>query len=211
MGQRLGIHIERKSDNKELANCYYHWSAYTVPALELANDIMSNLHTILDSEKDDTYRAIKLLQSTGAGLIDEDYDEIKDEDKSMFHISQDRNLGLISFTEANMNETDRYEESRLTIELDINNDNLSEILKPQTKVNFEVFTNISKEEVKEYFEDEIKSGELELSEIPTLDYDMTALKRDELMPLLRQFEYCQNNYMGLFRLKGSTELYQCIY
>lgn len=55
MGQRLNIEI--KSKGKVVANCYYHWSAYTMSALQLTKEIISNFDSIQDN--DDIKRAVK--------------------------------------------------------------------------------------------------------------------------------------------------------
>ena len=94
MGQRLNI--EMKSKGKVVANCYYHWSAYTMTALQLTKEIISNFDSIQDNN--DVKRAVKLLESTGAG-----YDN--------------RNTGLIATSEEEMNDTRYWEEGRVTIDM----------------------------------------------------------------------------------------------
>ena len=71
MGQRLNIEIKRRKDNKVLANSYYHWSAYTSSSLHLAEEIIENIYDIIRKEKvSDEIKAIQLLQTTGAGLME---------------------------------------------------------------------------------------------------------------------------------------------
>lgn len=95
MGQRLNIEI--RSKGKVVANCYYHWSAYTMSALRLTKEIINNFDGIQDN--DDVKRAVKLLESTGAGY-------------------SDRNAGLIATSEEKMNDTRYWEEGRITIDMD---------------------------------------------------------------------------------------------
>ena len=95
MGQRLNI--EMKSKGKVVANCYYHWSAYTMTALQLTKEIISNFDDI--KVDDDVKRAVKLLELTGAGY-------------------SDRDNGLIATTEEEMNDTRYWEEGRVTIDMD---------------------------------------------------------------------------------------------
>lgn len=95
MGQRLNIEI--KSKGKVVANCYYHWSAYTRSALQLTKEIISNFDSIQDN--DDVERSVKLLESTGAGY-------------------SDRNAGLIATSEEEMKDTRYWEEARVTIDMD---------------------------------------------------------------------------------------------
>ena len=95
MEQRLNIEI--KSKGKVVANCYYHWSAYTRSALQLTKEIISNFDSIQDN--DDVKRAVKLLESTGAGY-------------------SDRDAGLIATDEEEMKDTRYWEEGRVTIDMD---------------------------------------------------------------------------------------------
>ena len=116
MGQRLNIEIRRKKDNKILANSYYHWSAYTYPSLELADEIMENIYGVIINDKvSDEIKAIQLLQTTGAGLLEQEYNALNEEDKKYCSLATNRDLGLISFTEKGMEKTRAWEESRLTI------------------------------------------------------------------------------------------------
>ena len=106
MGQRLNIEIARKKDNKILANSYYHWSAYTYSSLELANEIIEYFYDIVRNDKvSDEIKAIQLLQTTGAGLLEQEYNTLNEEDKKYCSLATNRNLGLISFTEKGIEET----------------------------------------------------------------------------------------------------------
>lgn len=72
MGQRLNIEI--KKADKVLANCYYHWSAYSNASVNLALEIIKDFkyveeHCIKDPVTNkDVLFAIRLLERTGAGL-----------------------------------------------------------------------------------------------------------------------------------------------
>ena len=119
MGQRLNIEIRRKKDNKILANSYYHWTAYTYSSLRLAEEIGENIYDIIRNDKtSDEIKAIQLLQTTGAGLLEDEYNLLKEEDKKYCSLATDRNLGLISFTEKGIENTRNWEEGRLTINVD---------------------------------------------------------------------------------------------
>ena len=56
MGQRLNIEIMKNGET--IANCYYHWSAYTTSALATAIMVISNYEELLNKEE------IKDLQAT---------------------------------------------------------------------------------------------------------------------------------------------------
>ena len=72
MGQRLNIEIKKK--DKVLANCYYHWSAYSNCAINLTLQIINHFEYVEKYEmkeevnNKDLLFAIRLLEKTGAGL-----------------------------------------------------------------------------------------------------------------------------------------------
>lgn len=126
MGQRLNIEIIDKNGDA-IANCYYHWSAYTVSALELTEQILNFIKKnkekyIKDGKMDKTLFAVRMLESTGAGLCPEaDIPAFKklypDEP---YKEGTDRNSGLISITEESMDQTRNYEEGKVNIYIDSN-------------------------------------------------------------------------------------------
>ena len=67
MGQRLVVQIE--DCGKQLANAYYHWSAYTESALEITNDVIQTLNEIAIN-KTNIERAVHALYKTGARFSD---------------------------------------------------------------------------------------------------------------------------------------------
>lgn len=93
MGQRLNLEI--KTNDKTLANCYYHWSGYTSSALELTKIILDNLS---DKELTQDY-AVELLKLTGAG-------------------NSDRNDGLIGITDKDIEDTRYWAEASVFINLE---------------------------------------------------------------------------------------------
>lgn len=141
MGQRLNIEIMK--GNKVLANAYYHWSAYTSSALELCKNIIGEIRiapiihpasllrtpeittvtmpgTVSSADRD-VLHAVRLLESTGAGINESERDRILDKGLCpgiAFRGAIDRNLGLISITEEGMEETRCWQEGQATIDLD---------------------------------------------------------------------------------------------
>jgi|SRR5579875_1228951 len=113
MGQRLNIEILQNGNT--LANAYYHWSGYTSSALELTQTIIENVDEI--QHKDDVVRAIRLLETTGALLTEDEIKQMKYDGK-LFRSAKSRNAGLIAISEKGMNETRRWEEARVEINLD---------------------------------------------------------------------------------------------
>lgn len=158
MGQRLNIEIV--SNGKLLANAYYHWDAYTGISLRRTGAILDKLNAIQEPIKDDLDLAIKLLESTGAGINAEERNYIlADPELSKYlpiNDCVDRNEGILSITQKGMQDTRYWEECRVTIDIS------------KRTVVFRVYLELTKEEyLDDYFPD------LEYYEqLPTIDYDL---------------------------------------
>lgn len=210
MGQRLNIEIRRKKDNKILANSYYHWSAYTYSSLKLAEEIVENIYDIIRNDKtSDEVKAIQLLQTTGAGLLEDEYNKLNEEDKKYCSLATNRNLGLISFTDEGMEETRKWEEGRLTIDIDFD-DKDYDFYGNKNLVDFEVYFQIDEEEVNESYEEEIKSGKLDLNNLTEFEFSLEKMTLNDIRLFMSKLDEIENNN-GLFRVKGTDLIYQIIY
>lgn len=140
MGQRLIVSIVK--DYKRIATIYYHWSAYSADSFETAKTIIDmlggktscqesfnakimgfdkNTYTDKDPSADIRLRLIRMLESFGGGVTlneDERAYVKKLFPNETFSDNVDRNNGLISFTEKQMEEDDNWAEGSLTIDLD---------------------------------------------------------------------------------------------
>lgn len=210
MGQRLNIEIKRRKDNKVLANSYYHWSAYTSSSLHLAEEIIENIYDIIRKEKvSDEIKAIQLLQTTGAGLMENEYNKLNEEDKKYCSLATNRNLGLISFTDEGMEETRSWEEGRLTIDIDFD-DKDYDFYGNKNLVDFEVYFQVDEEEVNESYEEEIKSGKLDLNNLTEFEFSLEEMTLNDIRLFMSKLDEIENNN-GLFRVKGTDLIYQIIY
>ena len=158
MGQRLNIEIV--SNGKLLANAYYHWDAYTGISLQRTDDILNKLNEIKGSAKDDLDLAIKLLESTGAGINAEERNYIlADPELSKYlpiNNCVNRNEGILSITKEGMKNTRLWEEGRVTIDI------------RKRTILFRVYWELTKEE---YLDDSFHDpGDYE--QLPTIDYDL---------------------------------------
>ena len=208
MGQRLNIEIRRKKDNKILANSYYHWSAYTYSSLKLANEIMENIYDVIRNDKvRDEIKAIQLLQTTGAGLLEQEYNLLNEEDKTYCSLATNRNLGLISFTEKGMEETRTWEEGRLTITIDFDNKEY-DFVGDKNRVDFEVYFPTSREEIEEDYKEELKSGEINLDEVVEFNFDLQDMDLNDIRLFMAKINQIENNF-GIFMINGA--FYQIIY
>ena len=210
MGQRLNIEIKRRKDNKVLANSYYHWSAYTSSSLHLAEEIIENIYEVIRKEKvSDEIKAIQLLQTTGAGLMEDEYNKLNEEDKKYCSLATNRNLGLISFTDEGMEETRKWEEGRLTIDIDFDDKNY-DFYGNKNLVDFEVYFQIDEEEINESYEEEIKSGKLDLNNLTKFEFSLEEMTLNDIRLFMSKLDEIENNN-GLFRVKGTDLIYQIIY
>ena len=113
MGQRLNIQFE--DNTGVLANAYYHWSGYTSSAMLLINKIISS-DLIDDTSISNEVKAVKLLELTGAGLTKDEFND--DFPSHLYKEAKDRTNGLIAISKEGIEETQSWEEARVTIDLD---------------------------------------------------------------------------------------------
>ncbi len=158
MGQRLNIEI--LYDGEPIANSYFHWSAYTFPALVLTEEIIRCYEET--SEIIPLRIAVEILQKIGAGVNDTERSRIDSDETGRFKNiefvdAKSRNDGLIGVTQEGMDETRAWEEGR--VEIDI----------WKETVNFMVFFEVSDEEYEEG-RDEGSSAR-----VPSVDFDLYSL------------------------------------
>lgn len=125
MGQRLNLEIQNSKGT--IANAYYHWSGYTSSSLELTKQVIKQLEKIqlgiyIDAdditEENTTLLAIRLLESTRAGLTEEEKNAAKTLlPEKDFADCIDRNYGLIAITDKGIQETRRWAESSVYIDI----------------------------------------------------------------------------------------------
>lgn len=161
MGQRLNIEIV--NSDGVLANAYYHWSAYTGSAIELTLMAVGKYWEVENIDKD-LQKAVKMLEATGAGITDGELISIKADRRlssgiTYSSICNNRNLGLIAVTENGIEETRRWEEGRVTIDIE------------SKTVEFMVLWECTEEEYNENMEDDyaysrLNRMEFDFSSIP---------------------------------------------
>lgn len=143
MGQRLEILIMK--DGKELANAYYHWSAYTSSSFELAKEIVMAIKNRKVRQKDELKKAIRLLEITGAGVTpnEKDYLKVSERFKNFkFMPCNGRNEGLVAVSPDGIKETRDWQEGQVFIDIG------------KRKVSFDVWSYYNEDELKEYYPDE---------------------------------------------------------
>lgn len=163
MGQRLNIEIVE--NGVCLANAYYHWSAYTSSAFELAKQIIEAIQTV--KEEIPVMKAIRLLEVTGAKLMSEEIDFAKKLLLGDFEKATDRNDGLISISEKGIAETRQWQEGAVYIYLD------------EKRMKFDV---LHRTDFLEYRKSEEKYNgrKVEINDIPIFDIDFSDIKFDKI-------------------------------
>lgn len=158
MGQRLNIEIF--NEGKVLANAYYHWSGYTSSALALTKTIIENVNKIVC--ENDRLKAVWLLQTTGAGLPDDERNSIEAKDFTGISDFTDRNSGIIAVSHKAIQETRYWEEARVTIYLDEERINCSGIFRKDYKWNWEKYNDMQYTDlpIVEWVLDDIRFTEL---------------------------------------------------
>lgn len=189
MGQRLNIEIARK--DKVIAASYYHWSGYTVPAIELTQEA---LKTIIKNKKaiDDADMAIRALESTGAGL---EPDEAKDIDNGQnYKIGNDRNNGFISVRKETISNFENWQEADTLINL-LDDEKDFKVEDVGDKIYVDLIGSIytfDEEELKEEYG-------LDENQLKTIPVNMEDLDYDDLKTLLIMSERIDNKFHGNFK------------
>lgn len=166
MGQRLNIEIV--SGGRTLANAYYHWSAYSASAADLAEQILSKYES--DEIEDVTLDvAVDLLHSTGAGFDEQEIERMKNNRVFLKYTNTkaiNRNTGLLSITDEGIEETRYCEEGRVSLDFD------------SKTVCFDVyFTEEDESEFKENFN-------MGFQDLPMVDmFDMESIPFDRFYEL----------------------------
>ena len=178
MGQRLNIEIRK--DDKVLANAYYHWSGYTSSSLRLTEHILNNIEKI--NYENDIVKAIKLLETTGAGLTKDELDNLNEDLKSLnFELANSRDDGLIAISEKGINETQDWEEARVEVHLDT-----------QT-LKLNLYFEIKEDEIDEEYK--IAKASMNYSEVSFSDFNKV---KEEILEHINNknyyFEYDNKKY-----------------
>lgn len=186
MGQRLNIEIV--NGETSLANCYYHWSAYTGSALGLTRQIIDAYY---DSEAIVGLKmAVDLLEATGGGVNEAEKEEIQKQADKFGHLKfkdcVNRNEGLLSVTENGKEETRKWEEGRVTIDLG------------SETFYFDVLFYETIEDYAEYHDESFNEDAFE--KLPECPFDLCRVpfdKVDDLINFVENNDYAREGEMVL--------------
>lgn len=182
MGQRLNIEIV--SGETSLANCYYHWSAYTISALLLTKAVI-DAYTDYDPDINHGLQmAIDLLESTGAGINEAEKREIQKQPNTFGHLKfkdcVSRNSGLLAVTENGKEEIRELEEGRVTIDLAAETFCFDVLCKDSFEDYVEYYWDERQEEIqKQMFFDEAA-----FEKLPECPFDLCSVPFDKVDALI---------------------------
>lgn len=180
MGQSLNIEIWNKG--KILANAYYHWSAYTVEALNLTVKALQKVDCI--NCNDEVLKAVWLLQETGAGLPDDEKQSSRAKGFSQLTEFRGRDYGIIGITDKGIDGTRHWEEGRVTIYLD------------ERRIDFDVIGRIKKWE----YDEEAKGWDYpEFAKLPLLEWNLRDIKFEDFSLFKQCMEEMKKNREYRFR------------
>lgn len=116
MGQRLNIEI--KNNKEVLANCYFHWSGYSKSSLIITKLIIEYLKN--NNVSFDKKGCVNIFESIGASFNQESFSRAKELGivSGDFIKCNGRNDGLISVDEIGMQNTRKWEEGRIEINIE---------------------------------------------------------------------------------------------
>lgn len=171
MGQRLVITANYK--NKEIAKIYFHWSAYTVSALQEAYDLINEINISDDTTIEDLQlQLIRYCESHG-GCVDggANSEEMKYVKfifpKEEFKGNGDRNQGLIAISDIGRDEMQRYSEGDLIINFD------------SQEVSNYCYIGWDLARYKDYRKDEYEE-EVDFNSMESLDLDMGCIQFNDV-------------------------------
>ena len=197
MGQRLNIEIVENGE--VLANAYFHWSGFTSSSFKTAQQVLDHLDEV--SHENRIINAVKLLETTGAGLTDEEkeymLETVPGADKISFKKAIDRNNGLISISEKGVDGTRLWEDVRVTIDL------------TSKTVDFQaVFQYNSKEEYKEVCKEECAYPTYEDINFFSIPFDKFGEVKEFICGLINQgiygFQTPSGKVWDFIEIKGAV-------
>lgn len=122
MGQRLNLEVRKKGN--VLANCYFHWSAYTAPSVDLTEKVANFIRAYYVSIPDSKLLTIRAFEELEAGMEQEELDYMRNNKKYCskdFQEYKNRNEGIIGVSPKGIRSIQEWAEEDSIIDItDIN-------------------------------------------------------------------------------------------
>lgn len=122
MGQRLIVTV--RSMGEDICKMYFHWSAYTIPALKEVRDMMEEFPMETKSKDETILYFIRYCEKNGGGISNGygsqewNYITSKYPNEKFKETNINRNRGLIGISKEDMDEAERWSEGDIIINLD---------------------------------------------------------------------------------------------
>jgi len=202
MSERLVIQIE--VDEQPLANAYFHWGAYTLPALKLTEQIIEEEYkantnelfkkTLTEQERELLW-GVNLLRATGAEILEEDLKIFQDKHPlsfGNFTYAKDRNEGLIALRPESMDKNMQDAIGTVFIDLETRD------------IKFDVLNYESEEDIECLIDD----GDIEsVEDLPELSIAWDNLNFDNFDEFIMEIEnldgfYFRDKAGDVYSVKG---------
>jgi len=195
MGQRLNVEIW--NNGEVLANSYYHWEAFSLSSIELVEKLIDNID-VVSCLNSDLENAIKLLESTGAGISDTEkcnmakYKELKD---ISIQDCINRNEGLIFVTPEGIQETRYWAEHTIYIYLD------------EERIKYDVYRETDRWDYNRAFKED--RHDIAYNDLKEFDYNFDDIKFKDIKRFRRFIDSAKSES---FRLKiMPNTVFDCIW
>lgn len=189
MGQRLIVHMmkhDEKIDNYiEVANAYFHWSAYTEPSLYIIKDILEALE---NDERQYKYRgmnrarikAVNAFKDIGAKPTNH-YLSLESLQKQYtdfeFEVATNRNDGLVETTEKGIENNNSWSEGDVWIYIDEGSADFNLYYNPIFR-----YDELTEDELEEKFKNAIRI-DFDFITLDNIDTIMDAFENNEVIIL----------------------------
>mgnify|MGYP003470478795 FL=1 len=123
MGQRLVITVRKEQEKKE--KIYFHWSGYSVSALEETRSLLKDIDTKEENIKKLQLNIIRACESMGGGIDggagSEEFSYVCNIFPNVsFKEDPNRNCGLVALSENDMEKIQLWSNGNIVIDLDYN-------------------------------------------------------------------------------------------
>ena len=123
MGQRLVITVRK--EREDIAKIYFHWSGYSVSALEETMSLLEDIDTNEEDIKKLQLNIIRACESMGGGIDggagSEEFSYVCNMFPNVsFKEDPNRNCGLVALSENDMGKLQRWSNGNIVIDLDYN-------------------------------------------------------------------------------------------
>lgn len=150
MGQRLVITVRKKQE--DIAKIYFHWSGYSVSALEETRYLLEYIDTNEEDIKKLQLHIIRACESIGGGIDggagSEEFSYVCDMFPNVsFKENPNRNYGLVALSENDMEKIQRWSNGNIVLDLDYNRIYNSVFHEYHSLEEYEAYTDKSADEV----------------------------------------------------------------